>query len=186
MNHSIHWHAVASIVAAVRALAIASAAALLWLVPRSAAAQLTTCRLVDSVDVISLFGRSAEPQVNPVTGVCTWGSVAIDRRGLTLSISVRDTTITSQGFVRGRELAANNGGVTDEPRLGDRAYSAVVSYGATITVLTQGQIVQLRYANGVPGSAADVNRLRSVATNVVGRLRNASTTATPMVTSPPP
>jgi hypothetical protein len=186
MNCSTHRRAVTSDGGAVRAIALASATALLSAVPRTAAAQLATCRVVDSIDVISLFGRSAEPQVNPVTGVCTWGNVAIDRRGLTLSISMRDTTITIEGYARGRELAANNGTITDEPRLGDRAYSVVVSYGTTITILTQGQIVQLRYANGVPGSPADVSRLRSVAANVIGRLRSAPVTAAPITTSPPP
>lgn len=185
MNASTHRRTVASIGGLVRAMALMSWTALLVAVPQTAAAQVSTCRLVDSADMITLFGRSADPRVHPVSGDCLWGTVGIDRRGLTMSISVRDTAITNVGYTRGHELAANNGPITDEPGLGDRAYSAVVSFGAEITILTQGQIVQLRYANGVPGSPADVNRLRPVAANVVTRLRSNPASAPPIFTNRP-
>jgi hypothetical protein len=185
MSSSIHRCVVASIGGLVRAMAAASSAALLMAAPRTAAAQVSTCRLVDSADVISLFGQSADPKVHPVSGDCMWGAVGVDRRGLTMSISVRDTAITNVGYTRGHELAANNGPITDEPGLGDRGYSAVVSFGAEITILTQGQIVQLRYANGAPGSAADVTRLRPVAANVVARLRRNPASAPPIFTNRP-
>ena len=176
---------VAPIGGLVRAMAVVSSTVLLMVVPRTAGAQVSTCRLVDSADVISLFGQSADPKVHPVSGDCMWGAVGVDRRGLTMSISVRDTAITNVGYTRGHELAANNGPITDEPGLGDRAYSAVVSFGAEITILTQGQIVQLRYANGVPGSAADVTRLRPVAANVVARLRRNPASAPAIFTNRP-
>jgi hypothetical protein len=185
MSLSTHGCAFASIASWVRAMAVVSSAALLMAAPRTAAAQVSTCRLVDSADVISLFGQSADPKVHPVSGDCMWGAVGVDRRGLTMSISVRDTAITNVGYTRGHELAANNGPITDEPGLGDRAYSAVVSFGAEITILSQGQIVQLRYANGVPGTPADVARLRPVAANVVTRLRRNPATAPPIFTNRP-
>jgi hypothetical protein len=131
----------------------------------------TLCDLIQTADVVSLFGRPTDARINPVNGDCTWGStVGIARRGLTLSVSPRDTATANDGYARGRELAANNQTITDERGLGDRAYSAVVPYGATITVLTRGRIVQFRYSDGVAGSQADLDRLRLVAASAIGRL----------------
>lgn len=158
--------------------------AVLFALPNQVGAQLTTCALVRDSDLVALFRQSAEAKVNPVTGDCIWGNVGIDRRGLTLSISVRDTAITTAGYTHGRELAANNATITDEPHLGDRAYSVVVPYGAMITVLMNGQIVQFRYANGVRGSPNDVDRLRPVAANVVARLRARADSAPVMTRRP--
>lgn len=149
---------------------LAAGLALLSPVWTAALAQHVSCTLVDSADLKLLLGRRIAANENPVGDDCRWGAVGIGQIGLTISLSPPDTAGVHDAFARGRELAGNNEPVVDEGGLGERAFSAVVAYGTTVTVLVAGRIIQLRYSDRLPGSRADLDRLRPIVVKIVSRL----------------
>ena len=70
-----------------------------------------------------------------------------------------------RGARRGAE--AEHGRVSDEAGLGDRAFSAPVSFGAVIAAIKHAGMIHRQYWTGAPGSAKDVAALRPVAKQVV-------------------
>jgi hypothetical protein len=77
------------------------------------------------------------------------------------------------GFAGMRESLQKRGEVTDEPGLGDKAFSSVdmKSGMAVLVIIKHGQLIQLQYwSTAEPLSAADLDGLRIVAKKIIAAL----------------
>ena len=118
------------------------------------------CSLLKPADLTGLLGG---PAVAKAVGTgCKWtaGSKKV------YLIKMKVSGPAAQMAFAGARNAASKGGtvkVADEAGMGDKAFSALPSFGVAIVVMKTGRIFQLQYWTGGTGTASDLAALRPVA-----------------------
>jgi hypothetical protein len=136
--------------------------------PRPLLAQANTCALVSAGDAAALLGGPVTQKPSPGGLTCTWVGADGKRKVAVLTYRNRPGAPPEAMYMGARKGAeAAHGKVSDETGLGDRAFSAQVSFGAVIVAMKHGRVIQLQYWTGAPGSAKDVAALRPLAKKAV-------------------
>jgi hypothetical protein len=142
--------------------------AVLTLCPPPLPAQTDACALVKAGDVAALLGGTPTSKASPEGRSCTWVGAVAGRKLIVLTYknsgAMGETAF--MGARRGAE-AGENGKVSDEAGLGDKAFSSETSFGAVFVVLKQGRLLQLQYWTGSQGTSQDVAALRPVVQKAV-------------------
>ena len=118
------------------------------------------CSLLKPADVTILLGGTAVAK--PLGTGCKWtaGSKKL------LLMKTKASGPAAQMAFAGARNAAGKGGtvkVADESGMGDKAFSALPSFGVAVVVMKTGRIFQLQYWTGGTGTASDLAALRPVA-----------------------
>ena len=147
---------------------ILGALAVLMLHPEPLPAQTDACALLKADDVAPLLGGTPTHTATPEGQACTWIGANAERKLIVLSYKNRGVP-GEAAFMGARKSAQadEDTKVSDEPGIGDRAFSGQVSFGAVFVVLKQGRLLQLQYWTGSQGTSQDVAALRPVVQRAV-------------------
>jgi hypothetical protein len=128
-------------------------------------AQSPACAAIAASDVAPIVG--AAPMKTTAAG-CSWNG------GKDHYIMILDNTPRMAGmpvdamFNAARGAASQNGTVTDESGLGDKAFLAVSSSGvAALQMLKKGRLLQVQMWDGSAPSAANLKLLRAIAAKAI-------------------
>ena len=118
------------------------------------------CSLLKPADVTILLGGTAVAKV--VGTGCKW--TAGSKKLYLIKMKVSGPA-AQMAFAGARNASAEGGKVkvADENGLGDKAFSALPSFGVAVIVMKTGRIFQLQYWTGAAGTASDLAALRPVA-----------------------
>jgi hypothetical protein len=135
--------------------------------PGQLAAKTDACALLKAADVAPLLGGTPTNTTTPKGMTCTWTGSNAKRKLLILTYEER--VPGGVMFMGARQGAQSQDGakVSDEPGIGDKAFSVQESFGAVFIVLKQGRMLQLQYWTGGPGTSQDVAALRTVVKKAV-------------------
>lgn len=151
-----------------RALFIGALALVAWLLqPGFLPAQTDACALLKAGDVASLLGGTPTQKSGPEGQACTWASPG--KKLILLTYKKLSGVPGEAAFTGARNNAQtmDDAKVSDETGVGDRAFSAQVSFGAVFVVLKQGRLLQLQYWTGSQGTSQDVAALRPLVEKAV-------------------
>jgi hypothetical protein len=126
------------------------------------------CALLKADDTAPLLGGAPTQTATPEGQACTWTGANAERKLVVLTYKNRG--VSADAAFMGARKGAEAGGdakVSDEAGIGDRAFSAQVSFGAVFMVLKQGRLLQLQYWTGHQGTGQDVAALRSAVQKAV-------------------
>ena len=118
------------------------------------------CSLIKAADVGTLLGGTAVAK--PLGTGCSWTSGG--KKLLLIKMKVSGPA-AQMAFSGARNAAAKGGTVkvADESGMGDKAFSALPSFGVALIVMKSGRLFQLQYWTGGTGTASDIAALRPVA-----------------------
>jgi hypothetical protein len=141
-------------------------AASLLLATQPLRAQADACSMLKPAEVTALLGGTASSTPKP--NACIW-KAGDEGKKLTVNKLKATGTSAEMAFMGARQGASHGGKtpVTDEPGLGDKAFSSLTSFGVALVVLKQGRVLQMAYYTGGEGTAKDQEALRPVAKQAV-------------------
>jgi len=118
------------------------------------------CSLLKPADVTILLGST--PVAKALGTGCSWTAGG---KKLLLMKTKASGPAAQMAFAGARNAASKGGTVkvADEAGMGDKAFSALPSFGVAIVVMKTGRIFQLQYWTGADGTASDLAALRPVA-----------------------
>ena len=122
----------------------------------------SACALLKQADLNSFLGGIGVAK--PSGGACTWTAAGSPRKLMAARMQAAGPA-AEMAYAGARKNAPDEGKnkVTDEPGIGDRAFSVQTSFGVALFTLKQGRMLQIQYWTGAPGTAKDVEALRPVA-----------------------
>ncbi|MEO8452219.1 MAG: hypothetical protein ABI647_20680 [Gemmatimonadota bacterium] len=125
-------------------------------------AQSDGCGLLKPAEVTPLLGAS--PVGKPVGSGCSWTAAGSTKKLIVIKPRTGGPAAET-AFAGARNNAAREGTakVTDEPGIGDKAFTSLTSFGVAAMMLKGGRLLQLQYWTGADGTAKDRDALRPVA-----------------------
>lgn len=141
---------------------LAFAASLLLAHPAPAATDAAS--LLKAGDVAGLVGGAPACKPGPRGSTCSWTGAKAGHKLFVLTYAAMQGVPSEAAYMGARQQAAADEDVkiADETGIGDRAFSAQVSFGAVFVALKHGRMLQLQYHAGGKGTPADVAALRPV------------------------
>jgi hypothetical protein len=128
--------------------------------PSSPETKSDSCALFKPDDLTTLLGGT--PVAKPNSASCIW--TAAGSKSKLIVIKYANTGMAAEmAYMSARKNATKGGTVTDEAGLGDRAFARMESFGVSLVIIKQGQLLQLQYGAGVAGTAKDLDALLPVA-----------------------
>ena len=129
-------------------------------------AQADTCGMLKPADLTALLGGS--PTATPHPNACIWNS-GDGARKLSLTKMKATGPAAEMSFAGARQGAAHGGKttVTDEPGLGDKAFSTLQSFGVAMVLLKEGRMMQLANYTPAAGAPKGADALRPVAKKAI-------------------
>ena len=122
------------------------------------------CALFKPDELATLLGGT--PVAKAKGASCSWSVEGSSRR--LIALKYPGTGMAAEmAYMTAKKNAAKGGTVTNEPGLGDSAYSRMESFGVSLVAIKQGQLIQLQYGAGVAGTAKDLKDLRPVAKKAI-------------------
>ncbi len=137
-----------------------------------AAPNQNSCTSIKPSDLASVLGGT--PVATALGENCNWSAPGSNKKLTLLRLDPKSPKMTPEmGYAGLRESFQKRGQVTDEPGLGDKAFSSVdVKSGMIVLVIIKrGQLIQLQYwSTAEPLGAADLDGLRIVAKKIIAAL----------------
>jgi hypothetical protein len=136
--------------------------------PRVAVAVGVACSLLKAGDVAPLVGAAPVNKPSSTGVACSWSGAKPKHKVIVMTY--KNVGAPADVAFMGARRGAETGGdakVSDEARVGDKAFSVQASFGAAFVVLKHGKMVQLQYWTGAQGTAQDVDALRPVVRKAV-------------------
>lgn len=131
-----------------------------------------SCALIKPSDIASVLGGT--PVAHAMGKNCNWSASGSNKKLTLLRLDPGSPKMTPEmGFAGMRENLQRRSQVTDEPGLGDNAFSSVdmKSGMAVLVIIKHGQLIQLQYwSTAEPLGAADLDALRIVAKKIIAAL----------------
>ncbi len=134
----------------------------LFVVAQPFQVQSDACTLLKPGQVAALLGEAAT--ATPSAGACIWKD-ATGKRKLTAARLRAAGPAATMAYAGARQSASEGGpaAVTDEPGIGEKAFSSLQSFGVVLVILKQGHLLELQYWTGAAGTPQDQAALRPVA-----------------------
>ena len=137
-------------------------------------AQANACALLKPADLTTLLGGT--PIAKPTGSGCGWTAPGRSKKLIAAIITVKLPGVTTEMAYQGaREEAGKEFAVTDEPGMGEKAFSSLQSFGVVMFILKRGRMLQLQYwtdtkGMDTQGTAKDLAVLRPVAKKAIAAL----------------
>lgn len=126
------------------------------------------CALLKPDDLTTLLG--ATPVANPSKGSCSWTVTGSPNKKVVATKYPGTGMAADMAFSSARKNAAKGGPVINVTGLGDRAFARVGPFGVVVLIISQGNLLQLLYSPGAPGTDKDIETLRPVAQKAITAL----------------
>lgn len=155
-------------------LPVLAVLALLAFCPTPAAAQKIACDMLTPTDVKPLVPGNPKGDTTESGTTCVWGDIAghSGKPWLMLQALKFNSAKFEDSFNANRAKAFGDYPATakDEPKIGRRAYSAITERGVELVFWKKYNLVSFQYFPGRPGTAADLDLLRVIATKIAATL----------------
>ncbi len=144
--------------------------------PQPLLAQANACTLVSTGDAAALLGGSPTQKPTPGGGACAW--VGTDGRHKLAVLTYKNRPGAPPGMIcmgARKNAESEHADVSDEAGMGDRAFSAPVSFGAIMVAIKHGRVIQMQYWTGARGTTRDVTTLGPIVRRMVAVFQSGGT-----------
>jgi hypothetical protein len=126
-----------------------------------AASNSDACALLKPTDLTGLLGGKVTAKNN--AGSCAWTASGSKKKLIAVQYKKSDGVPVEMVYMGARQNAPQTGKVTDESRLGDKAFSVIDKAGMVVLmIIKNGRLVQFQYRTGTVPTAKDVDALKPI------------------------